>query len=83
MRKIINNLREQPEEVRHHVVHLTVAVAGVILVVLWLFSLGGTIKNAQNDNVELSEGLKPFSVLSENLADGYQSLGASAVMGVE
>lgn len=87
MRKIIENLRQQPEAVRHQVVHLTVAGAGIILIALWLVSLGGTIKNAENKGTELSEGLKPFSVLSENLADGYQSFGsdmnASAVEGLE
>lgn len=75
MRKIIHNLRQQPEEVRHHVTHITVAVAGVILVALWLASLGGTIKNAEDTEVKLSDGLKPFSALSENFANGYQSFG--------
>ena len=81
MRKIINHLRNQPEEVRHHVVHLSVAVAGVVLVVLWLFSLGGTVGDPQNIQAELSNDLKPFSALTQNLADGYQSFSATAIEG--
>ena len=83
MRKIINHLRNQPEEVRHHVVHLSVAVAGVVLVVLWLFSLGGTVGDTQNIQAELSNDLKPFAALSENLAGGYQSFSSDAALGGE
>lgn len=79
MRKIIHNLRQQPEQVRHHVVHVTIAVAGVVLVAFWLLSFGGTFRNTEVMQAEFSDGLKPFAALSDSLADGYQSLGASAI----
>jgi len=72
MKKIIHNLRQQPDDVKHHILHVITAVFAVILVALWVWSLGtGT------DNAEVAkdkENLKPLSVLKANLVDGYQSI---------
>jgi hypothetical protein len=42
MKKIIHHIRKQPEHVRKNILYiLTVAVA-IILILLWINSLGGT-----------------------------------------
>ena len=58
MKKIIYNLRRQPEAVRRHILHVSTIVAGVILVLLWIYSLGTGLANA----------------LKANLIGGYQSI---------
>ena len=83
MRKIINNLRNQPEEVRMHVVHLSVIVAGIILVSLWLVSIGGVVKESQTAQAESSTELKPFTAIKDNFVEGYKSISATAVETVE
>lgn len=83
MRKVINHLRNQPEEVRRHAIHLTVIVAGVVLVGFWLASLGGTFEDAPPVQAELSDELKPFAALRDSFVDGYKSISATAVDGVE
>lgn len=73
MRKIINNLKEQPEHVRHHVAGFVTILFGIILVALWVWSLGlrGEPDVAKEEE---KESLKPISVLKANLVDGYESI---------
>lgn len=73
MRKIIHNLRRQPEEVRRHVLHITTGVCAVILVSLWVLTLGARIDN--EPEVEASAGPSPIGALKANLIDGYKSIG--------
>ena len=70
MRKIINHLRSKPEEVRRHILHLITLGFAVILIALWVYSLGTTLSK---DN-KTSETLKPFSALKDNIVDGYNSI---------
>jgi hypothetical protein len=72
MRKFINNLRDKPESVRRHILHVTVAVFAVILISLWVFSLGTTFSSTTTAGV--SEDLKPFSALKANIIGGYNSI---------
>lgn len=73
MKKIIHHLRKQPEEVRMHILHVLTAGMAVILLVLWVYSLGKTITNSDTQE-KVENDLKPFSVLKDNLVGGYQSL---------
>jgi|GEM_PF-641640 len=72
MRKIINHLRKQPEEVRTHVLHVSTIALGSVLVLLWVYSLGSgfsaTAKQASTGEYD------PFSVLKANVIDGYNSI---------
>jgi hypothetical protein len=78
MRKIIHHIRRQPESVRRSILHISTLVCGIILVLLWIFSLGnGLSKN--NEQAELNQDLKPFSALKENLIGGYNSLSGSVL----
>ena len=40
MKKIIRHLRNQPEDVRRQVAYIITAVLGIVLVLLWVVSLG-------------------------------------------
>ncbi|OGI74693.1 hypothetical protein A2740_02785 [Candidatus Nomurabacteria bacterium RIFCSPHIGHO2_01_FULL_43_16] len=68
MKKIIHHLRKQPDEVKRHVLHIIIFVAGVILVLLWVYSLGTNLANPDT-RVEISEDLKPFSTLKDSIPD--------------
>ena len=72
MRKIIHNLRRQPEEVRRHILHLFILIVIIIMVTLWIFSLGKNLANP-DIQVKIKQDLKPFSILKDNIVDGYKS----------
>lgn len=67
MKKIIHHLRKQPEEIRRHILHIVTIAAGIILIILWIYSLGNNLAS-QNTQVKMKQDLKPFSVLKDNLA---------------
>ena len=73
MRKIIHRLRRQPEEVRRHVLHILIFAAAVIMIILWVFSLGKNLTNSDTQ-VKIKQDLQPFSVLKDNIVDGYKSI---------
>ncbi len=75
MRKIIHNLRQQPEEVRRHILHVVTVLAGIVLISLWVYSLGVNLSSADTQ-ASISNDLKPFSALKANLIDGYNSISA-------
>ena len=82
MRKIIHHLRNQSEAVRTHVLHLCLIVAGVILVFLWVVSLGATFTASPPNEIKLSDNLQPFSAFKDNLVEGYKSMSATVNTGV-
>ena len=67
MKKIIHHLRLQPEEVKRHVLHIVTIVCGIILILLWIYSLGTNLGSADTQT-KMNQDLKPFSVLKDNLA---------------
>ncbi|MDP2788912.1 MAG: hypothetical protein Q8O46_02575 [bacterium] len=73
MRKIIHHLRKQPENIRTHVLHVSTAVCALVLVFLWVFSIGTNLTNP-NVKSQTSNVLEPFSALKDNLVDGYKSI---------
>lgn len=73
MRKIIDNLRKQPEHVRRQILHVTTIIAGAVLLVLWIYSLGTNFSDPDTQT-KIENDLKPFSSLKANLIDGYQSI---------
>jgi hypothetical protein len=72
MRKIIHHLRRQPEEVRRHLLHIFIFIAAAIMILLWIFSLGKSLANPDTQ-VKIKNDLQPFSVLKDNLVEGYKS----------
>ncbi|MFA5095093.1 MAG: hypothetical protein WC447_00290 [Candidatus Paceibacterota bacterium] len=72
MKKIIHHLRRQPEEVRRHVLHITIFVVAIIMIMLWIFSLGRSLSNSDTQT-KIKQDLQPFSILKDNLVSGYNS----------
>jgi len=67
MKKFVYHLRGKSEEVRRRILYILTIVAGVILVFLWLFSLGTNFSSEETQE-ELQQDLAPFSVLQDNLS---------------
>ena len=72
MRKIIHHLRRQPEEVRRHILHVLTICFGVILLLLWIYSLGRSFSNPDTQ-AKINNDLKPFSALKDGLVGGSKS----------
>lgn len=73
MKKIIHHLRKQSEETRKHILHIATVSFGIILVFLWIFTLGKSFSNPDL-KIKIKQDLKPFSVLKDNLVGGYQNI---------
>ncbi len=73
MKKMIHRLRAQPEEVKIYILHALMILCGIILVLLWVYSLGAAFSNKEQQ-AKMSQDLKPFSNLKTNIIDGYQNI---------
>ena len=72
MKKLIHHLRKKPEEVRRHVLHIIIIIIAVVMVIIWAFSLGRNLTNPDTQT-KIKQDLKPFSVLKDNIINGYKS----------
>ncbi|HEY4513451.1 MAG TPA: hypothetical protein VJH06_02990 [Candidatus Paceibacterota bacterium] len=78
MEKIIHHIikiRRQPEHIKRHILYALTLFFGIILSLLWIYSLGTTFTNPDTQE-EISDELKPFSALKDNLVGGYNTLTA-------
>ena len=66
MKKIIHRLRRQPEEVRRHILHIAIFAVAVIMILLWVYSLGKSLSNPDTQ-VKMQQDLQPFNTLKDNL----------------
>lgn len=66
-------MRRQPEEVKRHILHITTLMFAVILSLLWVYSLGATLTNDDNQ-AKINKDLQPISALKANLIGGYNSI---------
>jgi hypothetical protein len=73
MRKIIHNLRRQPEEVRRHILHVLIFIAMIVMVALWVFSLGINFTDPDTKS-KIEQDLAPFSVLKDNIVNGSENI---------
>jgi hypothetical protein len=69
----IKKIRQQPEHVRRHILHILIVICGVILVLLWIYSLSTTLTNSDTQT-KIGQDLKPFTVLKDNMIGGYQNI---------
>lgn len=65
MKKIIHNLRQQPEDVRRHVLHIATLVFGLLLIVSWVYSLSRNI-NDVSISANAVEGLNANNLLENS-----------------
>lgn len=40
----IKRIRQQPEHIKRHILHVLVVVCGIILILLWVYSLGTALR---------------------------------------
>jgi uncharacterized membrane protein YvbJ len=73
MQKIIHHIRKQPEHVRRQILHITTFAAAIVLIFLWIFSLGKTFTNSETQT-KIGQDLKPISAIKDNLVNGYNDL---------
>ena len=74
MRKIIHHLRNQSEERKRHILHLSTAFFAFILIALWVVSLGGGLRASVEEDLAGTQTANPLSAISENLVEGYESI---------
>jgi len=48
-------------------------VCGVILILLWIYSLGTTLADPKTQ-AKVNQDLKPFAALKDNIVEGYKSM---------
>ncbi len=70
MKKAIHYLRRQSEETRRHVLHIATIALGVILLGLWVFSLGANFSDKETQT-DLKADIQPFSVLKDNISETW------------
>lgn len=73
IKSIIQKVREQPEQNKRHILHVLTLGFGVVLVLLWIYSLGTNLSSS-DVQAGLSQDLKPLSALKANLIGGYNSI---------
>ncbi|MFA6353915.1 MAG: hypothetical protein WCW93_03205 [Candidatus Paceibacterota bacterium] len=73
MKKIFHHIRRQPEETKRYILHILILCFAVILFFLWTYSLGTTLTSTDTEE-QIKKDLKPFSVLKDNITDGYNSI---------
>lgn len=73
VKKVVHKLRNQPEHARRHILHLSTMFLGLILVSLWVYSLGTRVTNSDT-NAKIKEDLAPLTVLKDNTIEGYNSI---------
>ena len=70
-------MRNQPESVRRNILHILTVIFGIILISLWIYSLGTNLANPDTQ-AKINNDLKPFSTLKANIISGYQNISQSS-----
>ncbi len=73
MKKVIHHIRRQPEHIKRLILHVLIIAFAFILILLWIYSLGANVAS-QETQTKMSQDLKPFSVLKDNIVNGYNQL---------
>jgi hypothetical protein len=73
MQNFIFQIRKQPERVKRSILHVTTGIFAVLLVMLWVYSLGTNL-SSDDTQAKINQDLKPLSALKANILDGYNVL---------
>lgn len=68
MKKLLHHIRRQSEETRKKILHFLTVFFAVVLVFLWIFSLGSNL-SSEETQVKIKETAQPFSALKDNIPD--------------
>lgn len=74
----LRKIRKQPEHIKRHILHAVTIILGIILILLWVYTLGNNISD-EDKKIKTVNDLKPLSVLKENVVDGYNDLGNNSL----
>ena len=75
MKKIIHHvrrIREKPEHVRRHILHIATGICAILLGLLWIYSLGRNLVPRPEE--KKVKGPEPLSVFKDNFVNGYNSI---------
>ena len=78
MKKIIHNLRQQPEEIRRHILHVIIFIFAVLLFIIWVYTLGASFSDKETQ-AKVKDDLRPFSTLKDNFINGYNAIRNSSL----
>ena len=73
MKKMIQNLRRQSEDTRSHILHIVMFFAILLLIGLWILSLGKDITDP-NTKKKIAEDIDAFTPLTENIVNSYDGV---------
>lgn len=77
IKNIIYNLRQRPESWRRKFLHFAIIFLGIILFLLWVYTLGSGLSSEETRaNIE-NDLVAPMSAIKANLIDGYESVSDS------
>lgn len=68
MKKILHHIRKQPEEIRKHILHLFTIIFAIILVSLWVYSLGSNLSDEDTQD-RIKQDVKPLEALKDNIPE--------------
>ncbi|MFA5750857.1 MAG: hypothetical protein WCX79_03435 [Candidatus Paceibacterota bacterium] len=66
MKKIIHNLRKQPEDTRKHILNVVMLVVIAVLIVFWVISLKNDFSSTETKE-RIKNDIKPFTILKESI----------------
>jgi hypothetical protein len=72
IQKAIHHLRQQPEHNKRQILHGVTIIAGLVLIVLWTWSLGSSLSSAELRE-KFKKDLEPFAGLKNDVVGEYQS----------
>ena len=73
MKRIIHHIRRQSEEVKRQILYVLIFMSSVVLVLLWIYSLGTNLTSSDTA-AKMNQDLQPISALKENMINGYNSI---------
>ncbi len=73
MKKIVENLKGQSVEHRKNVMHLITFFCAIVLIILWVFSLGKNLSN-EDTKENIKNDLQPINALKDNIVGGYKNV---------
>lgn len=72
IQKVVHHLRQQPEEHKRQILHGVTIVAGILLIVLWTWSLGSSL-SSEELQAQLQKDLEPLAGLKNDVVGEYQT----------
>lgn len=71
MKKFVHKLRSKPEEERRHILRMVTFIFAIILITLWIYSLGRTVASDETKE-KMKQDLQPFNNLKDSITNTNQ-----------